>query len=542
MRFQIRESELPRRMRQFLADIDSGAAYAAETLQKSRPALSSCLCGLIDTARQYSLPFELNSRTAEAMLSLLADAGWTQNSLSSQRTYLRHYAYETGEGVEWALASGANDRRPVELVFRTHFWTPYRSLIPMLTEQGVEDRLIRLADRWLRHRESVKCLTLDHVLAFKTDPRNLGKLAEFMTAIDPGNPDTRLLQEAQRKRRSKAKGRTKQPAYGNLPEPFLSQAKAIASVPGDRGGLSGSRVKVMGSAIRRLLRSAANHGLEPELTMDTARAFAADLLADDLKTISAAGYCDFLGYFAKHAGYPKEISDVLLETHWALKADAKEELREKEIKLARNPVGLVDFAITAHELLLRAPDENDIRNRRRDYTLAGAIALLCKLPIRAKDIRKGKIGEEFCRDSEGWSVDLKTSKTGQKIKGRLADCLTPYLDAVLLMDTDPAHLWQIYDTRLGTALFANPARDWKNYEREWLRRNMVERTGHSAHIVRSLIYDTCVLDDDLDLRVARALCGHGHETSRLFYEINADRYRRDQALDQLAAIEGRLTN
>lgn len=110
------------------------------------------------------------------------------------------------------------------------------------------------------------------------------------------------------------------------------------------------------------------------------------------------------------------------------------------------------------------------------------------------------------------------------------------------MDTDPAHLWQIYDTRLGTALFANPARDWKNYEREWLRRNMVERTGHSAHIVRSLIYDTCVLDDDLDLRVARALCGHGHETSRLFYEMNADRYRRDQALDQLAAIEGRLTN
>lgn len=312
-------------------------------------------------------------------------------------------------------------------------------------------------------------------------------------------------------------------------------------MPEDRGGLSESRVKVMGSAIRRLLRSAANHGLEPDLTMDTARAFAADLLADDLKTISAAGYCDFLGYFAKHAGYPPAISDALLETHWALKADATEELREKEIKLARNPVGLADFAITAHELLLWAPDENDIRNRRRDYTLAGAIALLCKLPIRAKDVRKGTIGEEFCRDSEGWSVDLKTSKTGQKIKGRLADCLTPYLDAVLLMDTDPAHLWQIYDSRLGTALFANPARDWKNYEREWLRRNMVERTGHSAHIVRSLIYDTCVLDDDLDLRVARALCGHGHETSRLFYEMNAERYRRDQALAQLAAIEGSLT-
>lgn len=541
MRFQIRESELPRRMRQFLADIDSGKAYAAETLQKSRSAVSSCYRCLVDTALQRGLPAELNSSTAEAMLSRLAGAGWTQNSLSSQRTFLRHYAYETGEGLDWALATSATDRRPVELVIRTPVWTPFRSLIPMLIEQGIEDRLIRLADRWLRHRKRVDYLTLDNVLLFKTGARELGRLAEFMTAIDPGNPDTRLLQEAQRKRRTKAKGRARSPAYGQLPEPFLSQAKAVAAVPRHRGGLSESRLKAMGCAIRRLLRSAEYHGLEPVLSMDTARAFAADLLFDGLKPISAAGYCDFLGYFAKHANYPKEISDALLETHWALKADAREELREKEIKLARNPVGLVDFAITAHELLLRAPEENDIRNRRRDYTLAGAIALLCKLPIRAKDIREGKIGEEFRRDSESWNVDLETSKTGQKIKGRLAECLTPYLDAVLLMDTEPKHLWQIYDNRLGAALFANPARDWKNYGREWLRRNMVEKTGHSAHIVRSLIYDICVLDDELDLRVARALCGHGHETSRMFYEMNADRYRRDQALKQLTAIEGCLT-
>ncbi len=541
MRFQPQESELPRRMRQFLADIDSGKAYAAATLRKSRLAVSSCLRCLVDTARQHGLSPELNSATAAAMISRLADAGWTRHSLSSQKTYLRHYAYETGEGVEWALESGANDRRPVALVLRTHFWTPYRSIVPMVLEQGVEDRLIRLADRWLRHRKKVKYLSLDHVLEFKTDARELGRLAEFMTAIDPGNPDTRLLQEAQRKRRTKAKGRTKMPAFGKLPEPFLSQVEAIASVPQYRGGLSKSRIKVMGCAIRRLLRSAEDHGLERTLTMDTAKTFAVDLLSGDLKTISAAGYCDFLGYFARHAGYPSEISDALLETHWALKADAKGDRREKEIKLAQNPIDLCDLAMTAHDLLLRAPDENDIRNRRRDYTLAGAIALLCKLPIRAKDIRDAKIGEEFCRDSEGWSVNLRTSKTDQEIKGRLADCLTPYLDAVLLIDTDPAFIWQIYDTRLGSALFANPARDWENYEREWLRRNMVEHTGHSAHIVRSLIYDACVLDDELDLRVARALCGHAHETSRLFYEQNADRYRRNQALDQLASIEDGLT-
>lgn len=137
--------------------------------------------------------------------------------------------------LQWALGSGANDRRPVALVLRTHFWTPYRSLIPMLLEQGIEDRIIRLADRWLRHRQKVNFLTLDHVLEFKTDARELGRLAEFMTAIDPGSPDTRLLQETQRKRRTKAKGKTKSPVYGKLPEPFRTQAATIAAQRGPFG-------------------------------------------------------------------------------------------------------------------------------------------------------------------------------------------------------------------------------------------------------------------------------------------------------------------
>jgi len=257
----------------------------------------------------------------------------------------------------------------------------------------------------------------------------------------------------------------------------------------------------MGCAIRRLLRSAETRGLPLDLTMETATAFAEDLMRGDLQTISAAGYCDFLACVARHAGYPNEIFEALMKTHRALKVEAKGDLRRKEIKLAQVPIDLADLAKTARELLEHAPLENDIRNRRRDYTLAGAMALLCKLQIRAKDLREGEIGKEFSRDSEGWLVDLATSKTGTRISGRLAECLTPYLDAVLLMDTDPAHLWTIYDQRLGTALFANPARDWKCYECEWLRRNMTERTGHSAHIVRTLIYDYCALSDDLDAKV-----------------------------------------
>ncbi len=541
MKYTVSEQELPARMRRFLADIDNGKAYSAATLQRSRAGMSSCLRCLVETARLQGLPDELNEDTAAAMVARLTDSSWRQTSIATQRSLLRQYAYETGEGIEWALLTTGSDRRPIPLVLKAPHWAPYRALIPFMLQQGIVDRIIRLADRWLHHRRKTGKVTEQHVRDFKTDPRDLGRLAEFMTAIAPGHPDTRLLQAVQRKQRSKAKGHRKFAAYGTLPEPFLSQMRELAAKSQRHDGLSEARIKVMGCAIRRLLRSAKARDLAPLLTMDTARAFAEDLVASDLKAISAAGYCDFLGYFARHAGYPAEISDALLETHWALKAEAKGQLRHKEIRLAETPISLVDLAGTAHDVLVNAPEVDDIRNRRRDYTLAGAIALLCKLPIRAKDIRDGKIGDQFCRDSEGWCVDLKTSKTGQEIKGRLADCLTPYLDAVLLVDTDPAHLWQVYDARIGTALFANPARDWQNYEREWLRRNMIERTGHSPHIVRSLVYDACVLDQDLDIRVAQALCGHGNETSRKFYELNADRFRRQSGLHDLARIEKAMT-
>lgn len=540
MRFNVSEDHLPPKMRRFLKDIDTGRAYSAPALQKKRANVSSALRCLAETAQVNGRTVALCAETAYAVIERLQAGNWSPSTVSSFKTLLRHYAYETGEGVDWALSSGATDRRPVELVVRAPHWAPYRAVLPMLLEGGIDDREIRLADRWLRHRNQVTHLSLEHAMAFRADPGNFRGLAAFMTAIDPGNPDTRILQAAQRKRRSTAKGVRHKPAYGDLPEPFLSQMTVINRKPKKLGGFSRARIKVMGCAIRRLIRSAKQRGLDPMLTMETATAFAEDLVSGDLKTISAAGYCEFLGYFAKRAGYPAAIGDALLETHWALKAEAKTDLKRKEIKLAHVPIDLVDLAKTAREILEQAPLQEDIRNRRRDYTLAGAIALLCKLPIRALDLRRGMIGREFSRDSEGWQVDLETSKTGTRITGRLADCLIPFLDAVLLMDTDSTYLWKIYDQRAGTALFANPARDWKCYEREWLRRNMTERMGHSAHIVRTLIYDYCTLDDNLDARVAQALVGHAHATSKKFYEVNADRYRRKQALQDLEVIEKSL--
>ena len=261
-----------------------------------------------------------------------------------------------------------------------------------------------------------------------------------------------------------------------------------------------------------------------------------DVFDSDLATRSKAAYCEALSCFANHAGYDGQIVSALMQTHNAFKHEAKSDVRRKEVKLAAQPLDLVGIAETAHVLLHKAPTQDHIRVRRRDYILAASMALLTKLPLRKSDVQNARVGRELCRNSEGWTVSLNTSKTGADITRRLADELTPYLDAVLLMGVGACHLWTVYQDRVGTALLGNPAQSWKPFGKNWLLENMQAVTGHGPHVVRSLIYDAIVADPSLDLKVAQALCGHAHETSRKFYELNADRYRRAQASERLSEI------
>jgi hypothetical protein len=539
MRYQITEADLPKRMRRFLSDIDEGKVVRTKTLRNSRTGVASALRGLVETARARGLPDVLNNDTAQAFMERLIDAGWQKNSLIGVKTLLRHYAYETEEGIDWALESGATDRRPLGLVFRASHWAPFRALIGDI-EASFTEREVRLVDRWLRYKRTHVRVDEDMTMRFDVDPSTLKSLAVCMAAIDPENPETVVLQQAQRKRVHEAVGYQKKatkPAYHDLPEPFHSEMAKLFR--GD-SGLSVPRLKTMCSALRRLRMACLKSSLPVDINMNTAEAYVDGLFADDLSQRSIAAYCEFLAYFAKRAGYSREVFDALMEVHNAVKADAQTDLRRKERKLSQDPIDLVDIALSAFTLLEGASDQDDIRNRRRDYVLAGAIALLSKLQIHTLDLRQGAVGREFIRDSEGWSVDLVTSKKGVAIKGRLAPELTRYLDAVLLMDVGEIHLWSVYTKRIGTALFGNPAQGWRPFGKNWLWFNMTERLKHGPHIVRTLIYDAVAEDPELDAAVAQALCGHGNSTSKQFYEVNAPRHQRKKGMKLLGKVAAGL--
>ncbi|WP_221384947.1 hypothetical protein [Sulfitobacter undariae] len=522
-------------MKKFLADIDAGKVFRAKVLQNNREAVGSALRGLIETARARNLPEKLDNATAKVFIERLVEEGWQQASLVGLKTLLRHYAYETNEGVEWALASGSTDRRPLALVFRASHWAPFRSLISDI-EASFTAPEIRMADRWMRYRKTHIRVDEEMAQRFEPDGWTFYRLAATMTAIEPDSPENLILQQVQRQRRQALAGYSKKmpkdPYYG-LPEPLYSEMKSLFI---GNSGLSPSRLKSLCVAVRRLWKACDKEGVPGALTMETARLYVDGLFASKLALRSVASYCEFLACFAKRAGYSREIFDALMEVHNAVKYDAKHDLARKAHSLAKHPVDLVDVAQNAYRLLEQACDQDDIRNRRRDYVLAGAIALLSKLQLRSLDLRQGVVGREFKRDSEGWRVDLKTSKKGVPIQGRLASELTRYLDAVLLMDVSEMHLWTVYKQRTGTSLFGNPAQGWRPFAKNWLWVNMRECLNHGPHIVRTLIYDAVAADPSLDAVVAQALCGHGNITSRKFYEIEADRYRRLQGVASMTDI------
>ena len=533
-------SILPQSMSTFVRTIEAEDVITGRKA-KIHHQFASTLMGFATFCMAEGLPVQLCEDTATAYLVNLERRGLGKGSITQQRGHLRKFAYATQEGLDWALLDATTDRRPIEDVLSAPHWAPFIDAARAFLDQDRGHDALRRADRWMRFRRRYDDITVETVFAFSTAKSALQSLSYTMSLLDFGSLDNLVIEAARSKVRSIARPRAPQPRWQDVPDPLRSELLLIEKKAQRDWGLSPSTVEGMGAAVRRLVRSATKRDLPTVLNVETATAFAEDLYEDDIKFISGQTYCDTLERFARLSGYPNDLVSELRETTKAFAELSRGEIRRKVAALAARPLTMEDVADAAHELLMRAPEFDNSRDRRMRYDVAGAAAFLCKLPIRSLDLRSGRVGREFCRDSEGWIVDIRTSKTGTLIEGRLADCLTRYLDTVLLHDTDPVHFWEIYARRSGQPLFSNAMRGGTPRSDGWLWRTFSQMTGHGPHIMRSLVYDACARDGDLDARIASALCGHASPASGKDYEIDADRYRKEAAMRTLALIDARCS-
>ena len=204
---------------------------------------------------------------------------------------------------------------------------------------------------------------------------------------------------------------------------------------------------------------------------------------------------------------------------------ADTEPKAKDRKLRARPLSLADVMAMAETLAARA---DDVGPATRDGAVlrlhACVLALTVCCPLRIGDLHRLRIGEELRRDVEGWSLAIRTRKTGAEYErpdiwlevGR-------HLDALVVMDAPGGDLWTGYDMRAGTPLFTLDG-GVGGLSADWVSDVWGTHTGHGAHIVRTLWHDELlVAGGERDTWLALALCGQSSERTARHYRTRAAR-------------------
>ena len=237
---------------------------------------------------------------------------------------------------------------------------------------------------------------------------------------------------------------------------------------------------------------------------------------------------------AKELRYPASERRLILEDCALYREDMLLEVPRKVRQLAANPITLRDVARAAVTWRGVAYDTPPGNRRRTYFQRSGVLALLALVQLRIGDVTRMVIGEHVMRERDGWSLQLTAQKTGYRHHGKLHQHLTPFLDNLLMYGTaEPVA--PRYLARRGTPLFATEANEFLSPRT--LAYNFKKATGHSPHIVRTLVHDALAEHGTHGSDLARVLCGQASLQIAKRYEVHANRHRAQRAQEFIADMQ-----
>lgn len=275
-------------------------------------------------------------------------------------------------------------------------------------------------------------------------------------------------------------------------------------------------------------------GLPLELSHESLSAFIEDLDARALRNSTRLTYLAAVQAIAKEMQYPAEKRHLILGDCQDYRSKMKAEIPTKIRKLATNPITLRDLAKAAVKWRRKAQEATNPNKRRTYFQRSAFVALLSLTPLRLRDANALEIGTHILRQEDGWVLRIESSKSQFRHHGPLHYSLTPYLDDLLLYG-ESGHWRMRYGERMGTRLFANHMHD--PLSPRTLAAGFKVATGHSPHIVRTLVHDALAEHGTYGSDVARVLCGQKSVQIAKVYEIHAERFRAQKAQEVLAEIQ-----
>ena len=274
-------------------------------------------------------------------------------------------------------------------------------------------------------------------------------------------------------------------------------------------------------------------GLPPDLSYDGIGIFIDDLDVRDLRNSSRLSYMSCIQALAKEVKYPAKQRRIILMDCLLYRAAMREEVPTKIRKLAANPITLKDVSRAAVEARKQAYEANNDNRRRTFFQRSGVLAILSLLPIRISDVARLVVGRDITRQDGRWRISLVSGKTGFRHHGPLHDSLTPYLDDLINFGANtPIELR--YAQRMGTPLFVTELGE--PLSSRTIPYNFKAATGHSPHIVRTLVHDALAEHGTHGADLARILCGQSSVEIAKHYEVHAARFRAQKGQEILGKI------
>ncbi|WP_319412689.1 hypothetical protein [uncultured Cohaesibacter sp.] len=403
--------------------------------------------------------------------------------------------------------------------------------------------------------------------SYKQQSAILGKVADLIDLLTPGNGDANRLRKAQRYLREinvpvKLKA---------MPEPYTNPeitqlVDAARQIKGKSVGAPYSdKKKENQRAILQILEQVLNDaGQDFSLKRDEINIFAdhANLKFEigrmnKLKEKSSeegwtANYISHILYTIATFISDKQLCSDVKADAGAYSLISRKSLKRKDLILLKNPITLPELFEKAFQLLQQA-DDAPIESRHRSLgveeafaapettrplliIVAAILALLCFYPLRGIDIVGLRFGYELQRDVNGWlMVSLPTHKTGWWTDPiRFPAEMSPFLDAAILQGSDSEHLWPNYKEKKGHYLWG----DWKTGEkinRNDLTIQFKKLVGYTPHLLRTLWADYLLING-ADRNLVSAMLQHSSLISQQDYEALVKKVRVVRTAETLAGI------
>lgn len=325
--------------------------------------------------------------------------------------------------------------------------------------------------------------------------------------------------------------------FEQFPERYKKAIRSLRHARRGRRAYSDASIASVVHAMGQFLHVVTKAGLEPELSHDGFGLFIDDLDERSLKSSSRLSYLASLQAVAKATDYPKGERKLILEDIGVYREAAGKETKRKVHNLALWPITLRDIAKAAIQARDEGVKASNPNTRRSNLQRAGILALLSLVPLRISDATSLVLGQTIHRDGARWFLDQSSGKSAFESAVPLHRLLTPYLDHLVSLegwgsiDVD-------YPRRLGRPLFSTI--DGQFLSKRTLAASFKSATGHSPHIVRTLVHDAMAEDEGEGAEVARILCGQITPAMGKTYEVHARRHRVARGQERIQVVQGRL--